>query len=555
MNFIKKRFGLLIIAYYLYKNHPKFNWRQFFCKLFLYFHYFRKQYRISYVKTVLNTKPKDWSKFGPIITEIPEHGWSLPQLENFVDNLAMQTNERLYKHYSGTIYIPPHEIKKFNLHEFQEKETLANKLSSIFTYSFYKSYLWNSLHTNEFGVGNYLEHCVVKMVASLFGNNLDVMGQVTSGGTESIMLAMKSYRDWGKRNKTSNPVIVAPDTVHAAIMKAGIAYNIEVVLVKTDKFGKVDLEEFDQVCQENSNNLIAIVGSYPSYSNGTVDPLEPFSILAEKYDCGFHVDACLGGFVVNFLDIDAPLDIPNVTSLSVDTHKNGLAPKGSSVLITKNIKDYILKTVNLSYFSIYTVPDWSGGVYGTPGDKGSKSCMPALHAMLAMLAVGKAGYREMAFKINRYAEEIYEVLSLEDTIELNTETVYNVVAFSLDSKYEKGAIYALAHIMEKNGWVLNVLANEMLHICVTGRIISFKNNFNECLNRSLIELEDMNRMVKEGLIEFPGEAGVYGSLGEALTPKKDEMSLTKFFENWVFGLMGANDAVRVYFMRLMNPKY
>ena len=92
------------------------------------------------------------------------------------------------------------------------------------------------------------------------------------------------------------------------------------------------------------------------------------------------MDCCLGGFIVNFLDAEARefLRMPGVTSLSIDTHKNGWAPKGSSVLITRPVRDLKLREVNLVYHIYYSIPSWPGGLYGSPQDRGSNPVTPTL---------------------------------------------------------------------------------------------------------------------------------------------------------------------------------
>lgn len=540
----------------LFISKDKNKWRKYFGQLLLRIPYLRQKYYESFLKIGLETKAKSWEEFGDTITEIPENGWSLIELKNFVDNLVKKTNTPLMNtNFSGTIYPPTITSSIPSVFTKKIKDlSLPEKLNMIYTYSFRSSYLWNSLHGNEFNIGGYLEYCVVKMVANLYGDNKKTMGFVTSGGTESIMTAMRSYRDWGVRNKgigKHKTVIIAPNTVHASVMKAGIAYNIEIVLVDTDEYGNVDLRQLEKLSLHYSKNLVAIVGSTPSYSNGTIDPIDKMAKIALVNNCGLHVDCCLGGFVIE----DNFLDIPGVTSMSVDTHKNGLAPKGSSVLITKEINDYILHTVNLAYFSFYTIPEWSGGLYGTPTDKGSQSCVPALHAMLAMLAIGKRKYREISNEIHMTTYQIKNILNVYTYVKCRTKNCYNVVAFSLNEQFQKGAIYSLANNMEKRGWVLNALSNGMLHVCITARTIGKAEDFEKAFLESFLELGEINEKVKNGEIQFSGNGGLYGALTDALVPKKEEMTWTKYIENWLFGIMGANDGINAYFLNRLDPNY
>lgn len=195
------------------------------------------------------------------------------------------------------------------------------------------------------------------------------------------------------------------------------------------------------------------------------------------------------------------LRIDGVTSLSADTHKNGLAPKGSSVLVTREINEN-----NLAYYSIYAIPEWSGGIYGTPKDSGSQSCVPALGALLAMLCTGKDGYAKMAKDIHINAVRLADIIKqFKGRLSLVTDPEVNVVAFEIDKDWglEKGAIYAFAHEMAKRNFVLNTLNNEMVHFCVTMRFVAdptVLNRFKSAVIDSLNALELLNNQVLKGEI-------------------------------------------------------
>ena len=104
-----------------------------------------------------------------------------------------------------------------------------------------------------------------------------------------------------------------------------------------DASHSVDLDAARAAVKRLGSKLLCVIGSTPSYALGTIDPIEELAAMARTAGVGMHVDSCLGGFVVNYLDHVDPnwLALDGVTSLSCDTHKNGWAPKGSSVLVTK----------------------------------------------------------------------------------------------------------------------------------------------------------------------------------------------------------------------------
>ncbi|MFT4554366.1 MAG: sphinganine-1-phosphate aldolase [Chlamydiales bacterium] len=514
-----------------------------------------------------------WKAFGEPVTEIPEKGWSEEELVALIDRYSQITNKGLKNKYlSGTVYSKCLEEERgegsvLSLALSPEGNSgggsfteITAKLRKIFPLAFAKSYLWNSLHSDEFAVASFIDYQVVRMVGDMFGGEKnEVMGFVTSGGTESLMLAARSYRDWGIKNRGHAPgegVIIAGKSVHASIMKASSAYFIRTVLVDTDESGAIDIPQLKKVLNEYGNSVVAIVGSAPSYPTGKVDPIREMAALAKKCGCGMHVDSCLGGFVINNLknyETDY-LKMPGVTSLSADTHKNGWAPKGSSVLVTKDFGDQ-----NLAYYSFYSIPEWSGGVYGTPKDAGSQSAVQSFNAFLAMLAIGQDGYKQIASEISSMTQQIAEkVKQFDGKLKLLNEPEVNVVAFTIDEEWglEKGATYAFAHEMSKRGVVLNTLKDDAVHFCVTGRVIGNKDlllSFEVAVTDSLRAVKRLNDKFTLSGERFPGDAGMYCALEAALSPKKKDLSVGKYAENFLLGEQGSKDAVRTYFLGQQDP--
>ncbi|CAH6419040.1 Pyridoxal-dependent decarboxylase [uncultured virus] len=515
----------------------------------------------------LNTDRNLFSFNSPII-RIPEHGWTEEQLFSLIQSYSDITlNNIKDKQLTGTIYSDSLTARIEDSNTGQ-KISEDDKLRRVFTRAFEKSYLWNSLHEDEFGIGSYIEYQVVQMVAHMFGctDPKTVAGFVTSGGTESLMLAMRSYRNWGMMVKGHGPgesVILAAKSVHAAVFKAGMAYLMKVITIDTDDQGRLDLHDLQHKLRKYGNKVVVVVGSTPSYPTGVIDPITEMAKIAHDHGCGLHVDCCLGGFIINNIHTSSGklkyninyLAIPGVTSISADTHKNGLAPKGSSVLVTKCIG----LGKNLKYYSIYSIPDWSGGVYGTPKDSGSQSCVPALTALLAMLATGVEGYTKMADSIHETSLRLAEIINeFKEDFTLVANPEVNVVAFRLskNAKLKKGAIYAFAHEMAKRNFIFNTLNGEIIHFCVTMRFVNHScalNNFKYAMIEALNTTKELNnKLIEEGK-EFSGDAGMYCALDAATTPKISELSYRKYLENKLLGRAGAQDAIREYFLALSNP--
>jgi len=221
---------------------------------------------------------------------------------------------------------------------------------------------------------------------SALGLGDEICGTVTSGGTESILLAMKTYRDWARDKKgIRRPNIVTTDTVHAAFDKAAQYFNIKKISIPVDSNYQADVAAMKKAVNRNT---ICIVGSTPSFPHGAIDPIPELAEFAWTRGIGCHVDACLGGFVVPWakqLGYDVPtidFRLRGVTSMSADTHKYGYAAKGTSVVLYRG--------EGLRHYQYYTISDWPGGLYLSPTFAGSRpgalsaACWAAMLAMVRM---------------------------------------------------------------------------------------------------------------------------------------------------------------------------
>lgn len=148
-----------------------------------------------------------------------------------------------------------------------------------------------------------------------------------------------------------------------------------------------------------------LVGSTPSFPHGSIDDIPALSDLAETNNIGLHVDSCLGGFLVPFMEqAGFPLPFPTdfrlkgVTSISCDTHKYGFAPKGSSVILYSSQK--------LRKYQYFLQPDWSGGVYGSPTMAGSRPGALSAGCWATMMYFGQDGYTNSTKKIIQTARDI-----------------------------------------------------------------------------------------------------------------------------------------------------
>jgi sphinganine-1-phosphate aldolase len=327
----------------------------------------------------------------------------------------------------------------------------------------------NPLHADLFPSITKFEAEIVAMTAQMLGAGQSgglgpdggVCGTVSSGGTESILLAMKAYRDWGRARKgITRPEIVAPLTAHAAFDKAAQYFGIRLIKIPVGEDCRADLHAARRAINRNT---VALVGSAPSFPHGVIDPIQELSEIALARGIGFHTDACLGGFVLPWarqLGYSVPefdFKLPGVTSISVDTHKYGYAAKGSSVILYRG--------QDLRQFQYYATGDWMGGLYVTPTFSGSRPGGLSAACWAAMLSLGRQGYLDATRSILETADWIKTEIRAIPELRILGEPLW-VIAFTSDSL----DIYRVLEEMTQRHWSLNGLFNPpAVHICITLR--------------------------------------------------------------------------------------
>lgn len=495
-----------------------------------------------------------WDIFGTPYLEIPENGIDYTNCLNLIIKYANITQQNLkHKQLSGTIYVD-------KLTEMDETPNLnlPPSLETLYIEIFRRSYLWNSLHDEEFPIASFLNYQVIQMVSQLYGaKSNQIMGLVTTGGTQSLMNAVRSYINFGIYEKgldIKDITIIAPDTIHAAVFKAQSAYHFNLVLLKTDEYGMINVNDLESQVYKYNKQLVALFCSAPSYPYGTLDDISLFAKLAKQYQVGLHVDCCLGGFIGNFIKDCMPvpiLSINGVTSLSVDTHKNGLAPKGSSVLIYQKLRSH-----NVMYYSIYTLTNWKGGIYGTPKDEGSCSCVELFLAYITLLYNGRNTYHKIAHMVYDATQKLSAAISRYNQIQiLNSSHSPNIVAFRFKgSSPMNQPSYRLSDILKEKGYILNTMPNNTVHLCVTLRFINSPDSmskFQEIFNDAYLQvIEELNQGQT-----FTGTNKLYCSVHNINQPSLTNLSIGKYLENCIFGQRGISDAIRMHFLTLNNPDY
>lgn len=358
----------------------------------------------------------------------------------------------------------------------------------------------NPLHADVWPSISKYEAEIVAMTADMLGGDKageEICGTLSSGGTESIMLAMKTYRDRARAERgIRRPEMVVPVTAHAAFDKAAQYFGIKMVRIPVDQNYRADIRS---AARAVTRRTIVMVGSAPSFPHGMVDPIAELSEIARQRGVGFHTDACLGGFVLPWAeDLGYPVPLfdfrlPGVTSISADTHKYGYAAKGTSVVL--------YRSPELRHYQYFTITDWPGGLYFSPSFAGSRPGALSAACWAAMVSIGQKGYRDATRRILETADFIKSGIRTIPELFILGDPLW-VIAFgsrTLD-------IYRVMDAMRHRGWSLNGLHRpSCVHLCVTLRHTQpgVKERFVEDLQAAVAEVK--NAPEAEG-----GMAPVYG---------------------------------------------
>lgn len=260
----------------------------------------------------------------------------------------------------------------------------------------------NGLDPTTFGSVAALERDLLGFVRGLLHGDSDVVGTVTTGGTESCLLAVKTARDaWVAAGGTGRPRLVMPVTAHAAFQKAAHYFGLMLDPVSVSVDGVVAVSA---IAERLADDVALVVVSAPSYPTAALDPVAEVAALTSARGIPLHVDACIGGLVLPFWPGLPAWDfaVPGVTSVSADLHKYGYAPKGVSVLLQRG-RD----RQRMQYFA---TTRWPGYPVVNPTILGSKSAGPLAAAWAISHALGADGFQALADSCRRSTTTIIEAI-------------------------------------------------------------------------------------------------------------------------------------------------
>ncbi len=318
----------------------------------------------------------------------------------------------------------------------------------------------NGLNPSAFPSLRRFETEVVSMTSALLGGDAHTAGTMTSGGTESILMAVKTAREWGLRERgITEPEFIVPLSAHPAFDKAAHYFGLKLIKVPVRPDFRADVAAMEAAITKRT---VLLVGSAPAYPQGVVDPIRELARLASRNKILMHVDACVGGFMLPFVRRlgfpipDFDLSVPGVTSVSVDLHKYAYAAKGASVVLYRNRA--------LRRHQFFAVTDWPGGMYASPSIAGTRPGGAIAAAWAVMNYLGEEGYLRIAEDVMATVQAIRATVAEIPDIEVQGSPDMSVLALgsrTLD-------IYSIGDEMSVRGWHLDRQQNPPgLHLTVS----------------------------------------------------------------------------------------
>lgn len=367
-----------------------------------------------------------------MLKAIPEKGLSIDSLSSQLDDIS----SRDMKDDSGKLFSYVYMSGREDLKKINE---------------FYTAFLnKNALDFTVFPSSMVLENDVVAMTASLLHGDESTVGTFTSGGAESILLSVKTARDYFLSQRDGfkgKPEMIVPRTAHPAFTKGAQYFGLDLKIAPVNKETfKVDTTAVNKMITDKT---ALIVGSSPSYPIGVVDPIESLSDMAVDNNIWLQVDACLGGYLLpffNMLDQEVPkfdFAVKGVSSMSIDLHKYGYTPKGGSVLLYRNRE--------LRKHQLFTNASWPGYPLVNTTMQSTKSEGPLAGAWATINYLGMNGYLELTRKVISAKKKLMAGIKELGFVTLG-EPDSSIVAF----RHEGLDIFTLAEMLKKDGWFLQV---------------------------------------------------------------------------------------------------
>ncbi len=392
-----------------------------------------------------------------------------------------------------------------------------------------KFFLENALNPMAFQSLKRMEAEVVQMTASMLHAPPEAVGTMTSGGTESILMAVKACRDRARARRpwVRRPEIVAPATLHVAFDKAAHYFGLELRHAPVSPDGAVDVGAMRALVNRNT---VMLAASAPQYPHGALDPIEEIGALAEERGIPFHVDACIGGFMLPWVERLGrpvrPFDfrVPGVTSMSADLHKYGLGAKGASTVIYRDMG-------HLKH-QFFIATDWPGGIYASPSALGTRPGGAIAAAWAAMNALGEEGYLHHTRLALEATDRLTAGVRAIDGLAVVGTPAGTLFAYrSVDPAVD---LYAVADRMAERGWHVDRQQKPpTVHLTVTSQHVDHADAY-------LADLREAVAHVRANpSLRASGNAAMYGMMARVPFRAMIKRSVGKVMES-MYGPGGAD---------------
>ncbi len=304
----------------------------------------------------------------------------------------------------------------------------------------------NALYVNMYpSIGN-LEKEVVTSIAELLRADDEVVGNMTSGGTESILMAVKTARDWARehRPQITEPEMVLPVSAHPAFLKAAHYFGLSIKQTDLDLNSyRADLTSYREAL---SDNTIIAVGSAPNFSHGSIDPIKEMAAFAAEKNVLFHVDGCVGGIYLSIMRRmgdklpDFDFSLPGVTSISADLHKYGYTPKNASVILYRNR--------DLRKYAWFVCSSTTEYVVINPTTQSSRTGGPIAAAWAMLRYLGEEGFQNIVRKSQDATKKVFSGISEIEGVDVIGKP--DMCMFTLAS--DEVNVFEVDDEMRSRGW-------------------------------------------------------------------------------------------------------
>jgi glutamate/tyrosine decarboxylase-like PLP-dependent enzyme len=296
-----------------------------------------------------------------------------------------------------------------------------------------------------------METEMLEMALALFHAPAAAQGFMTTGGTESLVMAVQTCRDWSRAQRglpRHRGNIVGAETLHPAFDKAARLMDLEVRRAPVSADLRMDLAATEALIDADT---IMLVGSAPNFSFGMIDPIAALGAIAARHRVWLHVDACVGGYLAPFARMigrpipDFDFAIPAVCSLSADLHKFGFTPKPASTIFYRD--------ADKARHHVFDATVWPNGRFLTSTLVGTRPAGGVAGAWAVMQFLGEAGYRRIATELMEFVDAYIDAIRATPGLKILGAPDLSIVAYGSDDF----DIFRVAEGMQAKGWLPGLL--------------------------------------------------------------------------------------------------